>query len=48
MLDHAASIAKVAHGQTITLRKTDVASGAVTAEEYDTLVRPEKMLGSEQ
>jgi fumarate hydratase, class II len=44
--DKAAAIAKTAHEQGITLREAAVASGAVTAEEYDAVVRPEKMLGA--
>jgi fumarate hydratase class II len=43
--DKAAAIAKTAHKQGITLREAAVASGDVSAEEYDQLVRPEKMLG---
>jgi fumarate hydratase class II len=45
--DKAAAIAKTAHKQGITLREAAVASGEVTAEEYDAIVRPEKMLGPE-
>jgi fumarate hydratase, class II len=44
--DRAAAIAKTAHEQGITLREAAVASGAVTGEEYDAVVRPEKMLGA--
>jgi fumarate hydratase, class II len=44
--DRAAAIAKTAHEQGITLREAAVASGAVTAEEYDAVVRPENMLGA--
>ncbi len=43
--DKAAAIAKAAHKQGITLREAAIASGAVTAEDYDRLVRPEKMIG---
>jgi fumarate hydratase class II len=43
--DKAASIAKAAHKQGITLREAAVASGYVTAEDYDAVVRPETMLG---
>jgi fumarate hydratase class II len=43
--DKAAAIAKTAHKQGLTLREAAVASGAVTAEEYDAIVRPENMLG---
>ncbi|MCW1427580.1 class II fumarate hydratase [Novosphingobium sp. JCM 18896] len=45
--DKAAAIAKTAHKQGLTLREAAVASGDVSAEEYDDLVRPEKMLGPE-
>jgi fumarate hydratase class II len=45
--DKAAAIAKAAHKQGITLREAAIASGAVTAEDYDRIVRPEKMLGPE-
>ena len=43
--DKAAVIAKTAHKQGITLREAAVASGNVTAEAYDRVVRPEDMLG---
>jgi fumarate hydratase class II len=43
--DKAAAIAKTAHAQGITLREAALASGHVTAEEYDAVVRPETMLG---
>jgi len=43
--DRAAAIAKAAHAQGITLREAAIASGAVNAEDYDRIVRPEKMLG---
>lgn len=43
--DKAAAIAKTAHKQGLTLREAAVASGDVTAEEYDAIVRPENMLG---
>jgi fumarate hydratase class II len=43
--DKAAAIAKAAHKQGVTLREAAVASGDVTAEEYDRIVRPEQMLG---
>jgi fumarate hydratase class II len=46
--DKAASIAKAAHKQGITLREAAVASGHVTAEDYDAVVRPETMLGPDQ
>jgi fumarate hydratase class II len=43
--DNAAAIAKTAHKQGITLREAAIASGHVSAEDYDRLVRPEDMLG---
>jgi fumarate hydratase class II len=46
--DAAAKIAKTAHAQGITLREAALASGAVSAEEYDAIVRPEAMLGPEE
>ncbi|MBW8752644.1 MAG: class II fumarate hydratase, partial [Sphingomonadales bacterium] len=45
--DKAAAIAKAAHAKGLTLREAALASGHVTAEEYDAAVRPEKMLGPE-
>ncbi|KRA81665.1 fumarate hydratase [Altererythrobacter sp. Root672] len=45
--DKAAAIAKQAHKSGVTLREAAVASGYVTAEDYDRLVRPEDMLGPE-
>ena len=45
--DKAAAIAKAAHRQGITLREAAVASGDVSAEDYDRIVRPEAMLGPE-
>ncbi|WP_324742053.1 class II fumarate hydratase [Tsuneonella sp. CC-YZS046] len=43
--DKAAAIAKTAHETGATLREAAIASGAVTVEEYDQMVRPENMLG---
>ncbi|WP_126173070.1 class II fumarate hydratase [Altericroceibacterium xinjiangense] len=43
--DKAAAIAKSAHKEGTTLREAAIASGAVTGEEYDRVVRPEDMLG---
>ena len=43
--DKAAAIAKDAHARGITLREAAVASGAVSAGDYDRIVRPEAMLG---
>jgi fumarate hydratase class II len=45
--DAAAKIAKTAHEKGITLREAALASGAVSAEDYDAIVRPEAMLGPE-
>jgi fumarate hydratase class II len=44
--DRAATIAKRAWGEGITLREATIASGYLTAEEFDRLVDPRKMLGS--
>ena len=46
--DKAAKIAKAAHEQGITLREAALASGAVSAEDYDRIVRPEAMLGPDR
>jgi fumarate hydratase class II len=46
--DQAAAIAKSAHEKGITLREAAIASGAVTAEDYDRIVRPEAMLGPDR
>ena len=43
--DKAAAIAKAAHAQGISLREAAIASGTVSAEDYDRIVRPEDMLG---
>jgi fumarate hydratase class II len=43
--DKAAAIAKNAHAQGRTLREAAVASGHVTAEQFDRWVQPEQMLG---
>jgi fumarate hydratase, class II len=42
--DNAAAIAKKAHHEGRTLREVAVEMGFVTAEEYDGLVRPERMV----
>jgi fumarate hydratase class II len=42
--DNAAKIAKAAHAKGTTLREEAIASGHVTAAEFDRLVRPEKMV----
>ena len=41
--DNAAKIAKTAHKNGTTLREEALATGLVTAEEYQRLVRPEDM-----
>ncbi len=43
--DNAAKIAKAAHHKGTTLREEAVGGGYVTMEEFDALVRPEKMIG---
>jgi fumarate hydratase class II len=43
--DNAARIAKTAHRNGTTLREEALASGLVTAEDYDRIVRPEDMIG---
>jgi fumarate hydratase, class II len=44
--DNAAKVAKIAHKNGTTLREEAVGGGYVTAEEFDALVRPEKMIGT--
>jgi len=43
--DRAAAIAKIAHHEGLTLREACIRSGDLTGEEFDELVRPEKMTG---
>ncbi|WP_337266841.1 class II fumarate hydratase [Oryzifoliimicrobium ureilyticus] len=43
--DNAAKIAKTAHKNGTTLREEALASGLVTGEDYDAIVRPETMIG---
>jgi fumarate hydratase class II len=43
--DKAAEIAKTAHKRGTTLREEAIRLGYVTAEEFDAIVRPEKMIG---
>jgi fumarate hydratase class II len=43
--DKAALVAKTAHKNGTTLREEAVGLGFVTAEEFDEIVRPEKMIG---
>ncbi|KXF78612.1 class II fumarate hydratase [Paramesorhizobium deserti] len=45
--DNAAKIAKTAHRNGTTLREEALASGLVSAEDYDRLVRPERMIAPE-
>jgi fumarate hydratase class II len=42
--DHAAAIAKAAHARGTTLREEAIRLGQISAEEFDRLVRPEKMI----
>lgn len=46
--DKAAQTAKKAHKEGITLKEAAVALGYVTPEEFDRIVRPEKMIGPEK
>ena len=43
--DNAAKVAKKAYAEGTSLKEAAVALGLLTAEEFDQLVRPEKMLG---
>jgi fumarate hydratase class II len=43
--DNAAKIAKTAHKKGTTLKEEALASGLVSSEEYDAIVRPETMIG---
>ncbi|MEM7041861.1 MAG: class II fumarate hydratase [Pseudomonadota bacterium] len=43
--DNAAKVAKKAHAEGSTLKESAMALGLLTSEEFDELVRPEKMLG---
>jgi fumarate hydratase class II len=43
--ENAAKVAKKAHAEGTTLKEAAIALDLVTAEEFDELVRPEKMLG---
>ena len=45
--DDAAKIAKKAHAEGTTLKEAAVALDLLTAEKYDEIVRPEKMIGPE-
>jgi fumarate hydratase class II len=44
--ERAAKVAQRAHAAGITLREAALELGAVSAEEFDALVRPERMLGA--
>lgn len=44
--DNAAKIAKAAHKQNITLKEAALASGLLTAEQFDEWVKPENMVGN--
>lgn len=46
--DNAAKIAKTAHKNGTTLREEAVNLGLLSAEEFDKIVRPEKMIGTEK
>jgi fumarate hydratase class II len=46
--DKAAAIAKHAHKEGLTLREAAIASGDVSPEDYDRIVRPENMLGPDR
>jgi fumarate hydratase class II len=46
--DAAAKIAKKAHAEGTTLREAAVALGLITAERFDALVRPERMIGPDE
>jgi fumarate hydratase class II len=46
--DRASKIARMAHEQGQTLREAAIASGDVSAEDYDRIVRPEAMLGPDR
>ena len=43
--DNATKIAKTAHKNGTTLREEALRMGLVTGEEFDEIVRPEKMIG---
>jgi fumarate hydratase class II len=46
--DNAAKIAKKAYEENLTLREAAIALGILTGEEFDKIVRPEKMVGPNQ
>ena len=43
--DRAAAIARLAHGENLSLKEAALRLGHVTAREFDAWVRPERMLG---
>jgi fumarate hydratase class II len=43
--DHAARVAKKAYAENLTLKEAAVSLGLLTAEQFDQIVRPEKMIG---
>ena len=43
--DNAARVAKKAFAENITLKEAAVALGLLTEEQFDEIVRPEKMIG---
>jgi fumarate hydratase class II len=45
--DNSAKVAKKAHAEGITLREATIALGLLSGEEFDRLVRAEKMLAPE-
>jgi fumarate hydratase class II len=46
--DKAAKVAKKAHAEGLTLRESAVALGFLSADEFDRIVRPEKMTGPQE
>ena len=46
--DNAAKVAKLAHHEGSTLKEATLKLGLLTAEEFDAIVRPEKMLGPDE
>ena len=43
--DNAAKVAKKAHKENTTLKEAAIALGLLSAEKFDEVVRPEKMIG---
>ncbi len=46
--DKAAQVAKKAHAESLTLRESTMALGFLSGEEFDNIVRPEKMTGPQE